>query len=294
MGTVQFGMDYGVQGFKKTDQNDVYKILEYAIENGVTTFDTASIYGGAEKILGDFISASKEVSIKVITKLNGTCLQGVKRKEYKNVIFKEVSKSCTTLNLNKLDGYLLHNTNHLYECEILAALSELKKDGYINHVGVSVYSPEEALGAANNAAIDYIQVPYNALDHRLEKNRFFEKAAKNGKTVFVRSVFLQGLLMMRPETIPHYITSAQNSVEHFQKICGEEGYDSIEGSLAYVKNNKKIDYLIFGVNTLDQTKEIVEKYDNIDSISESFVAKIRKTFNGMDEKIVNPALWNKR
>ena len=293
LGTAQFGMDYGVQGDRKTNADEVYEILKCAIDNGIDLVDTAPSYGEAEKVLGNFIAASSAAEIKVVSKLDAGCLKNIARKNYKRVIAEKIYNSCDALHMDKLDGYLLHNPKHLYVPEVLTTLDELKNAGHIDHIGASVYSPKDALYAANSELVDYIQVPYNALDHGLEKNGFFKQAKENKKTIFARSVFLQGLLTMKPERIPPHLASARDSVRTFQKICDDAGYDPVEGSIAYIKNNTSIDYLVLGVNKCGQLEEIIEKYNAIDVISESFVARIRETFGDMEEKLINPALWNR-
>jgi aryl-alcohol dehydrogenase-like predicted oxidoreductase len=283
-------MDYGVQGSRKTPEDEAYRILKYAVENGVNIFDNAPGYGEAESILGAFI-ASREEGLKVVTKLDGKTLEGVAHKDVSRIITDEALRSCTALNLDRLDGYLLHDPKHMYDREALTALNALKVQGIVGNIGVSIYSPQEALDAADNALIDYIQVPYNAFDHRLEKNGFFELAKKNKKTVFARSIFLQGLLTMNPEEIPQYIASAQCYVERFHKLCYDAGFDYVEGSLAFVKSNQSIDYLVLGVDTLKQLKEILDMYNGIENVSGSFITATKETFSDMDERVINPTLW---
>ena len=220
------------------------------------------------------MEAAKAKSIKIVSKLGADCLKGISRKDYKKSISEEASKSCRALNVNKLDGYLLHDPQYLYEPETLAALNELKKEGHIENIGVSVYSQEDAMFAAHSSLIDYIQVPYNALDNRLDRNGFFELAQINKKTIFARSVFLQGLLLMTPEAVPRHIESARDSIRRFRGICDEAGYDYVNGSLAYIKANNAIDYLVFGANDVGQLAEIVAGYNSIDKVAESFIIRI--------------------
>jgi len=291
LGTVQFGIDYGVQGGRKNCKSEIFDILRFAIANGIDTFDTAPAYGNAEEVIGEFISAFKAPSIKVISKLGSDCIADVSPRDYKKTIAEEITKSCAALSMSKLDGYLLHDSRQLYDEDVLHVLGGLRDEGRIDNVGVSIYSPDDALLAANSEIIDFIQVPYNALDHRLERNGFFQLAKRNSKTVFVRSVFLQGLLTMDPDAFPDYVAHARDRARAFRMICTEAGYDLVDGCLAYVKNNKDIDYLVFGVNNLSQLNEIVRKFDNIDDVPESFIFRIREEFIDVDESIVNPALW---
>lgn len=55
LGTVQFGMDYGVYNTQKKDKEYCIKCLDYATKNGVSAIDTATAYGNAEEVVGDFL-----------------------------------------------------------------------------------------------------------------------------------------------------------------------------------------------------------------------------------------------
>ena len=56
LGTVQFGMDYGIKGQKQPSVERAVEMLEYATHNGITTIDTANAYGTAEDVVGVFLS----------------------------------------------------------------------------------------------------------------------------------------------------------------------------------------------------------------------------------------------
>ena len=60
LGTVKFGMDYGIQGAEKPSEEAVEEMLSYALEKGISQFDTASAYGGAETVLGHYIEKNSE------------------------------------------------------------------------------------------------------------------------------------------------------------------------------------------------------------------------------------------
>ncbi len=55
LGTVQFGMDYGIQGAHKPAYDKVDDILEYSLSHGIDHFDSAAVYGEAEEVLGHHI-----------------------------------------------------------------------------------------------------------------------------------------------------------------------------------------------------------------------------------------------
>ena len=56
LGTVQFGLDYGITGQKKPPQEYVVECLDYATQNGILAIDTAAAYGTAEEVVGTFLA----------------------------------------------------------------------------------------------------------------------------------------------------------------------------------------------------------------------------------------------
>ena len=65
LGSVQFGMDYGIRGKKRPPLSDCLEMLDYAVHNGITTIDTASAYGGAEDVIGRFFEKNPPVRRQV-------------------------------------------------------------------------------------------------------------------------------------------------------------------------------------------------------------------------------------
>ena len=54
LGTVQFGLDYGVSNDTgKVSDKEVHAILTTAISHGITTLDCAAAYGNSEQLIGD-------------------------------------------------------------------------------------------------------------------------------------------------------------------------------------------------------------------------------------------------
>lgn len=55
LGTVQFGMDYGISGQRQPTVEQAVNMLDFATQNGISTIDTANAYGTAEDVVGCFL-----------------------------------------------------------------------------------------------------------------------------------------------------------------------------------------------------------------------------------------------
>jgi aryl-alcohol dehydrogenase-like predicted oxidoreductase len=270
---VQFGLKYGVKGNERPDFERCAAIMDEAVQNGITAFDTAPLYGEAEEVIGRFLDIRPEnrKKIKIVTKLPS----GVGN----------INGSLKALNVSSVDGVLFHDEKDLYKPEAVGALVRLKREGLAANVGVSVYTPETAVTAAKHKEIDYIQIPYNALDRRLEQAGFFEAAREKGKTVFARSLFLQGLLLM--DSVP--IIGADGYVRLFREICAKYGMDPAQGCVNYAAANGGIDYLIMGVESVTEVVENINT-SNI-PVNRDFINEIRLRVICGDETVLNPSLW---
>lgn len=265
LGTVQMGMKYGVNNAmgRQPSMEECFDVLQAAIDKGIDCFDTASAYGNAEKILGQFDLASKSTSlgtsVKVISKLCPNC------EDAEDAVLKELQKSLQSLRAKSLYGYMLHRSSDMCRKGIMEGMERVKAEGLVQKIGVSVYEPEEALSALNDIRIDLIQIPCNLLDGRWEKVAFFEQAAKRGIEVHVRSVFLQGLLLMAPEQADAKVHGSGKFVRQFQGIAQSYGFTPKEAAFLSIVCHPGISRMVFGVDSREQLKENCSMLDKADS-----------------------------
>jgi len=281
LGTVQFGMNYGIQGNEQPDEEQAMNILNAAYAYGIQTFDTSSVYGSAEDILHSFLHqphVNKE-SVHIISKFYGEIEQ----------IEQGIESSLNRLGLDGLDGYLLHEADHVFQPNIIKHLAELKEKRLTKKIGVSVYTPVQALKALEYKEIDIIQVPYNIFDRRLDHFGFFQKAKKDGVTVFARSILLQGLLTMKIDQLPRHLMAAKHYLKDFENLCKEAHISQLEAAIHFVNAHDGIDYGIFGVDNLQQLTQILEilnkKRNNV------LNHQLYDRFTNVEEKVINPTLW---
>ena len=285
LGTVQFGLNYGVKNElgRKPQKKESFEVLNVAIEDGITSFDTASVYGNAEQLLGEFGIGNYRV--EVITKLRPNIMGNVAEN-----IEKEIKHSLQRLKLDYLNGYLLHDAKDFYRKEIIKGLQMCKKQGFVRNIGVSIYEPEDALNVVRSRAVDYIQIPYNVFDQRLDETDFFELANKNNVKVFARSAFLQGLLLMDIERLPSCLIEAKPYLQKFNKIIDDYGYSKNDAAFLFSYCHEGIDRVVFGVETKEQLKKNIEIISNFSNFKTCY-QKLHRRFVGIKEKIIVPSLW---
>ncbi|MCK6607239.1 MAG: aldo/keto reductase [Flavobacterium sp.] len=169
-------MNWGVWD-KNLNTNEFTHLINLFIENGITTFDHADIYGGytTEASFGKALSESKidRKKIQLITKCgiqytsenrpNNT----IKHYEYsKDYIIWSAENSLKNLQTDYLDVFLLHRPSPLMQAdEIAEAVSKLKADGKILSFGVSNFTPFQTELLRQKTEISFNQVQFSATHH---------------------------------------------------------------------------------------------------------------------------------
>jgi len=215
LGTVQLGINYGINNNEGKPNSEVAKdILEYAFRNGVKKLDTATAYGDAQKLIGEYQKDSQNV-FSINTKLKDT---------NKETLYSQIEASLKELNTEKIECLFFHDFQE-YESqkknanELINKYIEAKEGGLINSIGLSIYTNEELKKAIEDKIIDVIQLPFNLLDNSKEKMELLQKAKNKNKKIQVRSVFLQGLFFMNSEKLPSHLISMKPSIEAIHYIA---------------------------------------------------------------------------
>lgn len=293
LGTVQFGMDYGIRNQKQPSIEESLKCIDYAVGQGITAIDTARAYGEAEEILGEYIKLNKNKRDKlhISTKFIPNLLDEYSTDMYETVIENELKKQLKILNTEYVDAYLFHSARYAFDNAKIEALSKMKEKGLVKKIGVSVYEPEEAKECLNNGLVEFIQLPYSIFDHRMKEQGVFEEASNSECVIHSRSAFIQGLIAMKSGEVPDFLKEATPILDKIDTICKREGISSIQLALAYVKKENRISNLVFGVDNFEQLKSDIELFNK--DVDIDLLNSVEKEFGGIKAEIVMPSLWKK-
>ncbi|MDY6793304.1 MAG: aldo/keto reductase [Thermodesulfobacteriota bacterium] len=288
LGTAQLGMSYGAANKTgKPGFSEAENIVRNAWRNNIVEFDTAQGYGHSEKTLGDiFENLDIQSDVKVISKID-TALDHSDRA----VLRHSITRSLEYLKCTSLYGLMLHKESLLEDWDrgLGAFLDQLIEKGIVQHVGVSVYSTEKAVQALTTEGVTIIQIPANVLDRRFENAGIFELADRLNKTVYVRSIFLQGLLLMDIDKLPAVLKFATPVLQRFKQLSRELRMTRHSIAIGYVKLAYPNAKILFGSETALQVEENTKIWGT--DFPNSMVSVIRDTFSNVDEKLVNPSLW---
>ncbi|RJR40139.1 MAG: aldo/keto reductase [Desulfobacteraceae bacterium] len=288
LGTAQLGMPYGIAN--KTGRPDLEtatEIVRVAWELGIREFDTAQGYGMSEQTLGEAFSRigiSEEV--RVITKFEPD-LDPLDRRTMEAA----VDESLRRLRVPCLFGVLLNAGEKLsaWEKGAFNVLSDFILAGKVRHWGVTVYSPKDALTALHTNGIDILQLPTNIFDRRFEREGVFHLATTEQKRIYIRSVFLQGLILMTADNLPPGMPYARPVLEQLDSLSTGTGLSRQEIAMGYVKSAMPDAQVVIGAETPTQVEENVWKWDA--AVPDGLCDRVRAAFPSVSERILNPSLW---
>jgi len=282
LGTVQFGLDYGVSN--ETGQVSLFeakRILLVAKENVIDLLDTAIAYGNSEEVLG---KAGVD-EFRVVTKLPSPIDNQANVTHWAT---QHVRESLQRLGQKKLYGLLLHRAEDLSGSkggQLVQALADLKNDGFVQKIGVSIYSPDELDEVYKKIKIDLVQAPLNVVDRRLQSSGWLDRLKDDGVEVHTRSAFLQGLLLMERSKIPLKFSRWSNLWDRWHEELNVQGVSPLAASLAYPLSLEQVDRVIVGVDSAKQLSEILESAESANQGPDT--SFMRST----DLDLINPSKW---
>lgn len=294
LGTVQFGMDYGIGGKKKPSLADSIGMLDYAVQNGITAIDTANAYGEAEDVVGAYFEKNRSVrrQVRLISKCRPNLLDDISEDQYYSLMKSNLEESFRRLHTDYLDGYLLHSARYVYYDAAVEALVRLKTEGYVKAVGVSVYEVDEARTGILRNDLDFLQLPYSVLDQRMLRSGVFAMAEERGFPLHSRSALIQGLVLMEPDKVPPFLRDkAAPILKTADSVCKETGLTRIQMALGFVKRQKAISHLVFGVRNLAQMKEDISVFQQ--DLPNDVIRELESRFSDIPADIVMPSLWKR-
>lgn len=286
LGTVQFGLDYGVTNKSGIpDSDEVFSIIEYADSKGINCIDTASLYGESEKVLGTCLG---DGNFKIITKSPKFISDCITNKDI-DLLNESFNKSCSNLKRNKIYGLLIHNPEDLLKKggeRIYEKLVEYKIKNKVSKIGFSAYNSINTNEIIDRYNIDLVQIPVNIFNQKMINDGTLHNLKEKNIEVHARSIFLQGVLLIEPNQMPQKLLKLKKSVEKYREILKQNNITPLQASIGFIKKIKEIDVAIIGVLSKEQLEDIINAYyfkcEDISFLSELSLD---------DSKLINPANW---
>ncbi len=291
LGTVQFGLPYGVAN--RTGQPDyaqVLAIVDTAIQGGVNCFDTAAAYGSSEEVLGQALKELQAADqVMVVSKVRVLSAEELSdAKLATRAITESIAESRRRLQLECLPLVMFHRETDMFYVDVL---EDLKQKGWISEIGVSCDNrPGPAAEFVASGRIAAVQLPGNILDRRHQCSGVFALAAAAEVGVFIRSVYLQGLLLMPEPEIPQALRTVIPARRSLQAVAADCGISMNELAVRFMLSHSGVTCVLVGVETVAQVQQNLQIFEK-GPLSSDVLKAIEAVVPELPKEILTPALW---
>ncbi|AZI67971.1 aldo/keto reductase [Kaistella daneshvariae] len=256
-------MRWGIWGANHSTR-EVQNLIETSLDENLTTFDHADIYGDytTEKLFGDAFSEMdiERDSVQFISKCGIEMLcknRDFQLKSYnysKSHILKSVDSSLENLKTDFLDVLLLHRPSPLMNpTEIAEAFSILREEQKVRHFGVSNFSPSQ---------FDLINDAFPLITNQVEISINETKAFYDGT---LDQMLLKNLQPMAWSVLGNYFTGNSEQNSRIRKVALElcQKYDAEENQLllAFILKHPAKILPVIGTSRAEKIAEMKKSLD---------------------------------
>ena len=281
LGSANFDQIYGIKkNFIK--KSEIKKLFNLALKNKIKTIDTSPLYNKSEKIIG-LLNNNR---FKIISKIPKPP-KNIKRENIKKWLKQNVMISLKNLKIKKFECLLLHNANSLL-CkngdEIYKGIRNMKINGFTSKIGVSIYDFNVLDKILKKFKFNLIQAPFNILDQRLVEKGWLKKLKKRKIEVHARSIFLQGILLLKHNQLPKKLIKLSKKLMVWENWLKKNKFNSLQVCLSFVLNQRQLDGIVVGYNNTNQLNQILK----LKQIKNNFSLP---NLNIKDKKLIDPREW---
>jgi aryl-alcohol dehydrogenase-like predicted oxidoreductase len=281
IGTANLGTNYGPNFNSKIfPKSEIYELLHRIADDPRIYIDTAIAYKNAHALIGEF--APSILNNKITTKIL------LKRNSDNKSVIKSIKNSLTNTKQEIFYAVMLHNTDVVNQenlLEIIDGLNLSVKLGLANHIGISCYSAEELIEIKSQFnSLDHFQLPESILNQENMNNSKLLEFSKSKNSIYVRSIFLQGLLLQNTSNLPLYFQAALEDFVNFEKYCLLNNISKPKLCIDYANSLKWAAGIVAGVSNLEEYEQLISNIYSEPKI------RIFPKFS-VDKTITDPRKW---
>ncbi|MCA8997413.1 MAG: aldo/keto reductase [Planctomycetaceae bacterium] len=291
LGTVQLGMPYGVANRTgQPSQRDATSIIAAALERGIHCFDTAAAYGNSEEVLGNALAELQVAeTVVVVTKVRALTDEERSSSDLaRRAIEVSVEQSRKRLQIDRLPIVLFHRED---DAAFLPELAELRSRGWIQHIGISGdHDPASVRKRTTGDHAEAVQLPANLLDRRHLDGSLLTEFQQQDVAVFIRSLFLQGLLLMPEDQIPESLKSVVPVRRSLEALAQEAGIAMLELAIRYLLSFP-VTSLVVGAERPEQIQANVVAVEK-GPLDTELQDRLNQVTINLPERTITPRLWS--
>lgn len=257
LGTANWGGRYGAPGGEAVvGEQTARELAAVFLGAGHDLVDTAPAYGGSEELVGQVFAGRARVVTKVASAVMGEpdaaqrAVAGLRR-------------SLRRTRVSRFAGVLLHDAaaGTRRDRRALEVVEAIRLADIADRVGVSVYTAEEAQAAVQRLGVDLVQLPCNVLDQRFLESGALAALVAAGVEVHVRSVYLNGVLLRDPETLPAPVATLGPALRRLAAAAAAAGTSVLYVATSFARSVPGAHAVVVGAFAVPQLREILAAWD---------------------------------
>lgn len=279
LGSASWGSRYGEFNEAAMALDEIPKLISYARKFGINEIDTAPSYGDAEEVIGAIPTPRTLLYTKVSQRDWDNGPESVQA---------SLENSLASLRVSRLRGLIFHSAESVLRepRRAEAFMRRSVEDGIADQWGVSVYTPKEAAEIISVCRPDFIQLPASVADRRFEAAGLLDEMKLREIRVHARSIFLQGVLLQTPMSLPSFLTPLETWIIEFQNLADQQGLTRLQLCLFYVLMDVRFDKVLIGVNSQNHLKQILSA-----SLGVEPTTNIADLAPVNQESLLDPRMW---
>lgn len=278
LGTANFGDNYGLGNKSNLSKSEVDKILVWS-KSKISELDTSCDYKGSHSAI-----SRHGIYFKITTKIN---LDLINNPSEIRTIIRKISEE---LQKDYIERILLrpHSKHSTFTLEAIEELEKLKSKGAIVDLGLSIYETRELeyFSSSVKEPITF-QVPLNLFNRSFQEHIESDPTRYKDFNFYVRSIFLQGLLLLKPCEIPNRLKEASELIASLRDKLSGIGMTPLEATFMLVKSQNWVKGVIVGVRNLGELKRNYESFNMQGHIDLDFL----RDLPNIPPRIADPRKW---
>ncbi|HPA38054.1 MAG TPA: aldo/keto reductase [Phenylobacterium sp.] len=250
IGSGQFALDQtSVRGRPRSAE--VRDMLEIAARTRLTVLDIAGYSPQSDAALGDILPRPNPFDI---------CISTVRADRGADLVEAEARAALRRMGVEQAECIMVPSASELFGphgAALWDRLKALKDQGVTRKIGVAVFASDDPLGVARRFRPDVVQAPASLLDQRLIVDGTLASIAEMGIQVHLRSIFLNGLLLLPPDRAPNHLKAAAARISRARRLIAEGRSDPLQAALGFALSRAEAHTVLVGVASTAELNAVI-------------------------------------
>jgi aryl-alcohol dehydrogenase-like predicted oxidoreductase len=252
IGTANFLKRYGLLK-THVSNNEILKIFRFLKKNNLKNLDTAIEYDNFFKLRNKINFDKFLISSKI------NFIENNFSQKYLRILKKQIDSN----KFKQYETIFIHNFGEIQKKnhqKIFEFMNLLKRLRLTKKIGISIYNPNNLNDIKTSYNVDVVQAPVSIFDRRFLSSSVINILKKKKLSLQARSIFLQGTLLNSKKIIKNFDLKKKNIFYEYQKWCTDQKIDKRKSCIDFIKDQKIIDSVVVGVESLSQFKEVYKDF----------------------------------